>query len=235
MFQRIGKVSHSSLRNLSQLSKKEVCQLYVERTSALNDAICHARVGLEVEGIYRLSGRQSEIKELKSLLEETADNVDLLDPKVDIHAISGLVKLFLRELPDPTFPIPKAERLDYVNISDTAVRVKKLQDIYAMLPTSHKKTILFLTLHLKKVSSHAQLNKMSLENLSVVFTTALFGSVVDDEPEGNTGGSSFFSWMSQKTESKTSMSLDLQLQKYDFLKKDCLFEDVMQHSDEIFG
>ena len=55
--------------------------------------------GLEVEGIIRLSGRLSQIEYFKDLYNQGLP-VDLKSCP-DPHTIAGLLKLYLRELPEP--------------------------------------------------------------------------------------------------------------------------------------
>jgi hypothetical protein len=54
-----------------------------------------------LEGIFRLSGAAAEIQELKQDFDKGND-VDLQDCN-DPHVVAGLLKQFLRELPDPIF------------------------------------------------------------------------------------------------------------------------------------
>jgi Rho GTPase-activating protein RGD1 len=60
--------------------------------------------GLQTEGIYRISGGATTISKLKYLFESEPDNVDFRTPAgfyEDIHAVAGILKTFLRELPEP--------------------------------------------------------------------------------------------------------------------------------------
>jgi hypothetical protein len=64
---------------------------------------------METEGIFRLSGAASAVQALKQRLDTaTAFAPDMSDwPRlvqglsVDGHAVAGVLKLYLRELPDP--------------------------------------------------------------------------------------------------------------------------------------
>jgi len=60
--------------------------------------------GLDVDGIYRVSGNLSHVQKLRYLIDRE-EEVDLSDPEwEDIHIITGALKMFLRELPDPVIP-----------------------------------------------------------------------------------------------------------------------------------
>jgi hypothetical protein len=55
-----------------------------------------------VEGIFRLSGNAVRVREIKTQFDRGQD-VDL-SKETDPHVVAGLIKLFLRELPEPLFP-----------------------------------------------------------------------------------------------------------------------------------
>lgn len=59
--------------------------------------------GIESMGIYRLSGTTSRVQALKAALDKDVDTVDLMgeDWSADINVISGALKLWFRELPEP--------------------------------------------------------------------------------------------------------------------------------------
>lgn len=58
--------------------------------------------GLQEVGIYRLSGTNTIIKELKIAFDQDPFGVNLsVDDIPDINVVTGLLKMFLREMPDP--------------------------------------------------------------------------------------------------------------------------------------
>ena len=62
--------------------------------------------GTDVVGIYRLSGNSDDIKKIKQLLEDNSDSFP--DPSnplfLDVNNVTGILKLFLRQLPNPLVP-----------------------------------------------------------------------------------------------------------------------------------
>jgi len=60
-------------------------------------------VGLDREGIFRVSGSARAVERLKALYEINDENVEF-DNEEDITVVTGLLKLFLRELPDSIIP-----------------------------------------------------------------------------------------------------------------------------------
>jgi Rho GTPase-activating protein RGD1 len=60
--------------------------------------------GLRIEGIYRVSGSATNTTKLKHLFDFEPDHIDFRTPAGffdDIHAVAGILKQYLRELPEP--------------------------------------------------------------------------------------------------------------------------------------
>lgn len=75
------------------------------------DAI-EAMGGLQKEGIYRVSGRQTNIEQLKHQFELDEDKV-VLDSKYDVFTIATVLKMYIRELKRPLFDFNVQSRLTY--------------------------------------------------------------------------------------------------------------------------
>lgn len=71
--------------------------------------------GLEKEGIYRVSGKQSNIEKIKHAfeLEEQAVIIGQNEVPEDVFSIASVIKIFLRELKTPLFPFKLTDRLVY--------------------------------------------------------------------------------------------------------------------------
>uniref|UniRef100_A0A8C5U6B4 Uncharacterized protein n=1 Tax=Malurus cyaneus samueli TaxID=2593467 RepID=A0A8C5U6B4_9PASS len=60
--------------------------------------------GLDIDGLYRVSGNLATIQKLRYKVEHD-EQLDLDDGRwEDIHVVTGALKLFLRELPEPLVP-----------------------------------------------------------------------------------------------------------------------------------
>jgi hypothetical protein len=67
--------------------------------------------GLTIQGIFRLSGAAAEVDELQREFNKPPSYGKYLDlSKYDIHAITGVLKRYLRSLPQPVIPHPYHER-----------------------------------------------------------------------------------------------------------------------------
>ncbi|KAF8634448.1 hypothetical protein AX15_000895 [Amanita polypyramis BW_CC] len=69
--------------------------------------------GLECEGIYRVSGRHAVVQALQHDIEKDEPTFEFDHQKDDIYAVASLLKLYLRELPEPVFRLPLHDRIQH--------------------------------------------------------------------------------------------------------------------------
>lgn len=62
------------------------------------------RRGLWVEGIFRLSGAKNEVDQLRAEYDHGALDHDPLTSVKDVNVVASVLKLFLREMPEPLLP-----------------------------------------------------------------------------------------------------------------------------------
>jgi RalA-binding protein 1 len=128
------------------------------------------------EGIYRLSGSSAVIKGLKDRFNAQGD-VNLLapsEPYYDPHAIAGLLKQFLRELPNSV--LTREMHLDFMRvneITDRRERVNELGNLVSILPIANYTLLRTLCSHLIKVIERSDVNKMTMRNVGIVFSPTL--------------------------------------------------------------
>lgn len=137
--------------------------------------------GLKVEGIYRLCGSSSMKKQLRDAFEYSSSSVDL-STCPDLHAISGVLKDYLRELPSPLITPSLYNAVQKVMTSDPSVTPDPVQ-LLQCLPLVHRETLSFLMDHLSLVVSRSSVNKMNFQNLAVCFGPVLFAAVQTDQWE----------------------------------------------------
>ncbi|KAK3813432.1 MAG: RhoGAP-domain-containing protein [Benniella sp.] len=127
------------------------------------------------EGIYRLNGSATIIKNLKDRFNHEGD-VPLLshDEYYDVHAIAGLLKLFLRELPSSvlTRELHK-EFLQVIELTNRSDRVGELTRLVASLPEANYTILRALTAHLIEIVDNSDVNKMTARNVGIVFSPTL--------------------------------------------------------------
>ena len=77
--------------------------------------------GLRTEGIYRVNGSATNIAKLKRMFDFEPQHVDFRTPAGfygDIHSVAGILKQFLRELPDPL--LMRRFRNDFIQVARMA-------------------------------------------------------------------------------------------------------------------
>uniref|UniRef100_A0A8K9VCA9 Rho GTPase activating protein 9 n=1 Tax=Oncorhynchus mykiss TaxID=8022 RepID=A0A8K9VCA9_ONCMY len=145
------------------------------------------RRGLETDGIYRVSGNLAVIQKLRFLVNHeravTTDGrymfpAELVQEKLnleqseweDIHVITGALKLFFRELPEPLVPYGF-----FTDILETVSEYRPfvLPSLVLSMPPPNQDTMRFMFSHLKRVMEHSDSNRMSTQNIGIVFGPTL--------------------------------------------------------------
>nr|XP_033787382.1 rho GTPase-activating protein 12 isoform X6 [Geotrypetes seraphini] len=137
--------------------------------------------GLEVDGLYRVSGNLAVIQKLRFAVNHE-EKLDLNDSKwEDIHVVTGALKMFFRELPEPLFTYNHFN--DFVNAikQEPRQRVQAVKDLIKQLPKPNQETMQILFRHLKKVVEIGEKNRMNVQSLAIVFGPTLL------RPEKETG------------------------------------------------
>ncbi|XP_015220976.2 unconventional myosin-IXb isoform X2 [Lepisosteus oculatus] len=128
--------------------------------------------GLYTEGIYRKSGSANRMKELHQLLESDPNTV-VLD-NYPIHAVTGLVKQWLRELPDPLMTFEHySDFLRAVELPEKQEQIQAIYKVLDQLPPANYNTLERLIFHLVTVAKHEQSNRMSPNALAIVFAPCI--------------------------------------------------------------
>ncbi|KAL8942022.1 MAG: hypothetical protein Q9216_001912 [Gyalolechia sp. 2 TL-2023] len=136
--------------------------------------------GLDVEGIYRLSGSAPHVSKLKAIFDNDSSVVDFRNPESffhDVNSVAGLLKQFFRDLPNPLlthehFP----DFIEAARIEDDVTRRDSLHAIVNSLPDPNYATLRALTLHLHRVQEHSVANRMNAGNLAICFGPTLMGT-----------------------------------------------------------
>jgi hypothetical protein len=139
------------------------------------------RRGLETEGLFRLSGPAERIGQLKKLYDSGRAGAawrELRDEQ-NVHTITGVLKLWLRELPDALLGAAElcGAWLDTVAVEALLDRVRAQRSVLARMSRVHQRVldVLFELLH--RTAACEAVNKMGLRNLAVVFGPAISGAV----------------------------------------------------------
>jgi len=137
-----------------------------------------------VEGIFRKSGKQSEVDELRKAFDR-GDDVNL-ETISDPHSVAGLLKLYFRELPDPVFPQwMYASIIDAQNtFGEGDVNVKEwtatMDKLLAELPPENVFVLQTLLDTCRRVVAKSDTNLMTPNNLAIVLAPNLLRTNHDD-------------------------------------------------------
>ncbi|XP_069509769.1 rac GTPase-activating protein 1 isoform X1 [Ambystoma mexicanum] len=135
--------------------------------------------GLHETGLYRISGCDRTVKDLKEKFLRSK-TVPLLSKIDDIHAVCGFLKDFLRNLKEPllTFRLNKTF-MAAAEIGDEDNSVAAVYQAVDELPPAHRDTLAFLMIHLQRVAQSPDC-KMDITNLARVFGPTLVAHAVPD-------------------------------------------------------
>ncbi|KAI9592045.1 Rho GTPase activation protein [Syncephalis fuscata] len=124
--------------------------------------------GIKSEGIYRISGPVSQLRQLKAAFDKDNELVVLgeKDPLYDINAIAGVLKQYLRELPEPLLTRSLSEEFIQAAAADDT---KSLAACVKRMPIANAKVLNFLIAHLCRVRDYEALNRMGANNISIIF------------------------------------------------------------------
>ncbi|VVC93541.1 unnamed protein product [Leptidea sinapis] len=118
------------------------------------------RRGLDIIGLYRLCGSAAKKRILREAFERNARGVELTPDSVpDINVITGVLKDYLRELPQPLF--------------SRCLFQMTLDALVECLPRAARATLVFLLDHLALVVAAQDRNKMSPQHLAVALAPPL--------------------------------------------------------------
>ncbi|NWH70168.1 RHG24 protein, partial [Piaya cayana] len=101
----------------------------------------------------------------------------------DVHTVASLLKLYLRELPEPVIPYAKYE--DFLSCAKTLSKEEEsgLQELVKRvksLPVVNYNLLKYICRFLDEVQSYSGINKMSVQNLATVFGPNILRPKVED-------------------------------------------------------
>ncbi|XP_067262545.1 rho GTPase-activating protein 25 isoform X1 [Chanodichthys erythropterus] len=137
--------------------------------------------GLNEEGIFRLPGQDNQVKQFREAFD--AGERPSFPSDTDVHTVGSLLKLYLRELPEPVVPWSQYQDfLDSTLMLDaaTALGKEKLEKQISLLPKVNYNLLSYVCRFLFEVQQNSKVNKMSVENLATVMGVNLFKPQVED-------------------------------------------------------
>ncbi|XP_033121329.1 protein FAM13A-like [Anneissia japonica] len=132
--------------------------------------------GIGHEGIFRMSGSSRVVDKLRSAFDKYGD-ADLEEAE-DVMAVASLLKLYLRELPEPIVPAEIHRRFLAIyegnDGSNLVNQLDNMKEILDDLPKENYVLLKYLNKFLVQVSQHESTNKMTPFALAIVFGPNFF-------------------------------------------------------------
>uniref|UniRef100_A0A668VLP8 SLIT-ROBO Rho GTPase-activating protein 1 n=1 Tax=Oreochromis aureus TaxID=47969 RepID=A0A668VLP8_OREAU len=138
-------------------------------------------VGLQHEGIFRVSGSQVEVNDIKNAFERGEDPLAGDQNDHDMDSIAGVLKLYFRGLDHALFPKEVFHDLiscvSMESLTERAVHIKK---VLQSLPSKTLIIMRYLFAFLNHLSQYSEDNMMDPYNLAICF-----GPTLMSVPEGH--------------------------------------------------
>ncbi|KAG2464307.1 HMHA1 protein, partial [Polypterus senegalus] len=152
---------------------------------------------MDVDGIYRVNGVKTRVEKLCQAFENGKELVEL--SHASPHDISNVLKLYLRQLPEPIMSFRLyndlmglakeslqvgPEGVEHSKVPELVDRgpdteeevlacVDRLRELLRELPAPNVATLQYIIRHLRKIAEVEQDNKMTSSNLGIVFGPTL--------------------------------------------------------------
>uniref|UniRef100_A0A8V5HE25 SLIT-ROBO Rho GTPase-activating protein 1 n=1 Tax=Melopsittacus undulatus TaxID=13146 RepID=A0A8V5HE25_MELUD len=138
-----------------------------------------SRHGLQHEGIFRVSGSQVEVNDIKNAFERGEDPLAGDQNDHDMDSIAGVLKLYFRGLEHPLFPKDIFHDLiaSMDNLQERALHIRK---VLLNLPKTTLIVMRYLFAFLNHLSQFSEENMMDPYNLAICF-----GPTLMSVPEGH--------------------------------------------------
>ncbi|KAM6185582.1 rho GTPase-activating protein 22 isoform 2-T2 [Rhynchocyon petersi] len=150
--------------------------------------------GLTEEGLFRMPGQATLVRDLQDSFD--CGEKPMFDSTTDVHTVASLLKLYLRELPEPVVPFARYE--DFLSCAQLLTKDEGEAGIFEAsvslilkgtlelakqvnhLPPANYNLLRYICKFLDEVQSHSDVNKMSVQNLATVFGPNILRPQVED-------------------------------------------------------
>ncbi|KAK4200576.1 putative Rho-GTPase-activating protein [Triangularia verruculosa] len=142
----------------------------------------------EIEGIFRLSGSEKRIKELKNIF-DSPDRYGkgLVWDGYTVHDAANVLRRYLNDLPEPVVPLDlyekfreplrgatrpgagEAEGPQFVETFDMDAAIRRYQQLITELPPLNRQLLLYILDLLAVFAAKSDQNRMNSQNLAAIF------------------------------------------------------------------
>lgn len=139
--------------------------------------------GLQHEGIFRVSGAQLRVSEIREAFERGEDPLLEGCTAHDLDSVAGVLKLYFRSLEPPLFPPDLfSELLASADVEAAAERVEHVSRVLARLPSPVLVVLRYLFTFLNHLAQYSDENMMDPYNLAVCFGPTLLPVPAGQDP-----------------------------------------------------
>ncbi|XP_053694277.1 ralA-binding protein 1 isoform X2 [Sabethes cyaneus] len=127
--------------------------------------------GLQSDQIYKVEAVKTKIQQLKKAYNSREGScVD----EFDVPIACGLLKLFLRELPEPILTTDLSTRFEEVaSHSEVSQQEQELLSLIDQLPSCNRTLLAWIVLHLDAVTQNESYTKMNAQNTAMLLSPTL--------------------------------------------------------------
>uniref|UniRef100_A0A8C2A3B4 SLIT-ROBO Rho GTPase-activating protein 1-like n=1 Tax=Cyprinus carpio TaxID=7962 RepID=A0A8C2A3B4_CYPCA len=130
--------------------------------------------GLQHQGIFRVSGSQVEVNDIKNSFERGNDPLTDEENNHDINSVAGVLKMYFRNLDNPLFPKEKFNDLiACVRTESLFERALSIRKILTTTPRPALVVMRYLFAFLNHLSQYSDENMMDPGNLAICFGPTL--------------------------------------------------------------
>ncbi|XP_028641132.1 rho GTPase-activating protein 4 isoform X2 [Grammomys surdaster] len=139
--------------------------------------------GLQHEGIFRVSGAQARILEIRDAFERGEDPLVEGCTVHDLDSVAGVLKLYFRSLEPPLFPLDMFnELLALAELKVVGERVEPVSHLLSRLPRPVLVVLRYLFTFLNHLAQYSDENMMDSYNLAVCFGPTLLPVPAGQDP-----------------------------------------------------
>ncbi|KAM7348009.1 rhoGAP_ARAP and RA_ARAPs domain-containing protein RhoGAP15B isoform 2-T2 [Cochliomyia hominivorax] len=128
------------------------------------------------EGIYRKSGSENSIHKLLSAFRSDAFNVEITRNEYNEHDVANVLKRFMRDLPERLMGKLSESFICVSELTNATEKITLYKELLARLSVIERETLKKIVGHLAFISSQKAKNKMSIQNLTMIWGPTLMQS-----------------------------------------------------------
>ncbi|XP_028406785.1 rho GTPase-activating protein 24-like isoform X2 [Dendronephthya gigantea] len=140
--------------------------------------------GLNEEGLFRLPGDNQQVTLLRDAFNKGKDPI--LPGDTDVHTVASILKMYLRELPEPVIPFenfgPLIATIELYELHEEDA-LRKIGNQLAEIPKTSFNLLKYLCRFLHEVHEHSFENKMTADNLALVFGPNILSPESEADPQ----------------------------------------------------